>query len=242
MRSRVRDTSRRLVRSEDGTFSVLEVVIACTIMTVVALMGFKSVGTVAKVGWMTFDESYANRASALAVDEIRAEVVSGNIIFDPSTSFNPSGGYPTGEDCATQVAYTSGAVNCAGSGIMPGFSLLVYTQTNSLYQCVQWRLVETGSDAGSLEVRQWANPWSTGDSVPKWQILLTGLTNTSSEPPFALDSGSNYGTPGRLLDVDLYFDQGTSASPVHVQTSIAGRDAWYYPPDTGDCAPEPPPS
>ncbi|MGH9917817.1 MAG: hypothetical protein ACRD6W_02930 [Nitrososphaerales archaeon] len=218
-------------------------VIAMVVMLVVALMGFESMGTVSNVGWATFNQAYSSRKSALAISELRAEVVSGNIIFDPSSqAFNPTGGYDgsSGTDCETQVSENAGdGTNCAGNNpdgaaIPPGYSLLIYTQTNSVYQCVQWRLLETGV----LQVRQWTTPWQFGDAVPSWVTLLSGITNySSSTAPFVLDPGSNYGTPGRLLDVDLVFDSQT-----HIQTSIAGRDAWYYPTDTGDCAPEPPPS
>ncbi|MGH7733456.1 MAG: hypothetical protein ACREOE_07105, partial [Gemmatimonadales bacterium] len=89
-------------------------------------------------------------------------------------------------------------------------------------------------------------------TIPSWgtngaaRTLLSGLVNYSPPSPFSaktkpfvLDSGSSYyggsSSGGRLLDVDLILDQHSTETPIEVHTSIAGRDAWYYPANSSYC-------
>jgi hypothetical protein len=71
---------------------------------------------------------------------------------------------------------------------------------------------------------------------------MTGISNPVSTPPFALDPGANFGgsVSSRLLDVDLMVNSNKQSS-VEVRASIAGRDAEYYPQNTGNCSPVPTP-
>jgi hypothetical protein len=207
-------------RHEAG-FSAVELVVAMLMLGTVMLMGFSAVGTVLGVGNQALGIQQSTTVAALAMTELRAEVVSANILFNPATEENNAGTNPD------------------GSSVPAGFSLRIYTQTNGIFTCFQWRLLDTGA----LQLRSWSDQWQTNGVVKGWTTLLTGIVNASSDPPFTLDTGANYGgsTSSRLLDVDLWVRSSQQANPIEVRASIAGRDAEYYPQNTGDCSPVPDP-
>lgn len=191
------------------------------LLVAVGVMGFKAVGTVFTLSTHTLDSAQSATVSALAMHDLSQEAMSANIVFDPSTEGSNAGTNPD------------------GSSIPAGFSLRIYTQNNGIFSCVQWRLVDTGV----LQVRQ----WSDGSTPPGWSSLLSGVVNYSPPSPFSgqpkpfvLDAASSYyggsSSGGRLLDVDLILDQHKTETPIEVRTSIAGRDAWYYPANSGFCS------
>ena len=206
---------------DDAGFSLLELVMAMSLLLVVLLMGFKAVASVLGVGNQALSTNQDDTVASLAVAELRSEAISANVLFNPADEGTDAGTSPD------------------GTPIAPGFSLRIYTQANGLFTCVQWRVLDTGV----LEFRSWSDLWQSNGAVEGWTTLMTGIANTASEPPFTLDSGTNYGGPtsGRLLDVDLFVRQSAAAPAVEVQASIAGRDAEYYPQDTDDCSPVPTP-
>jgi type II secretory pathway pseudopilin PulG len=209
-------------RRRQAGFTVLEVVFAMAMLLVVSLAGFTAVGSVLRVGSQALNSRQAGAVAAVTMTNLRQEAVSANILFNPASE---------GANAGT---------NPGGTSIPAGFSLRIYTQTNGIFTCVQWRLLDTGA----LQLRSWSDLWQSNGVVRGWTTLLTGIANPTSEPPFVLDSGANYGgtVSGRLLDVDLVVrGGGGSANRVEVRASIAGRDAEYYPQNTGDCSPVPTP-
>jgi len=248
---------RRGRGSEEG-FTAVEMAIAMGLMVTISIMGFQGVQSLLGVATTTLNNAQSATASASAVNELRQEILSGNILFDPNSEFNGMSN-PTGQ--GTNCAYPTTTqqsdehttnVNCAGnnpdgSAIPPGFSLRIYTQNNGSYTCVQWRLLDRLNNAtGVLETRQW-NPLTGAQTA--WATVVTGVVNyappTSVSPqgttvaPFVLDSASSYG--GRLLDVDLILEQTkASQTPVVIKSSISGRDAWNSS-ATKQCYPVPAP-
>jgi hypothetical protein len=202
-------------------FTALEVVLAMAMLSVVMLIGFQSVGTVLGVGNRALSTRQSTGVTAIAMTALRQQAVSANILFNPATEGSNPGTNPD------------------GSAIAPGFSLRIYTQTNGIFTCVQWRVLNTGV----LQFRSWSDLWQTNGVVGGWSTLATGFANPTSKPPFALDPGSNYGAggSGRLLDIDLFVQSGATGNTVEDQATIAGRDAEYYPQNTGDCSPVPTP-
>jgi prepilin-type N-terminal cleavage/methylation domain-containing protein len=210
---------RRARRRAEAGFTVIELLISMAMLSVVMLMGFDAEGTVLGVGNNALGQSQATTVVALAMTELRQEAVSANILFNPSTEGSNAGTNPD------------------GTAVGPGFSLRIYTQTNGIFTCVQWRLLDTGD----LQLRSWSDQWQSNGVVRDWTTLLTGIVNPASQPPFVLDTGSNYGGSGssRLLDVNLVLKTANPGVSVQDQASIAGRDAEYYPQNTGDCSPVP---
>ena len=212
----------RWTPSVEAGFTALEMVMAMALLVMVMLMGFKAVQIVLSVGNTTLSQSQATTAASLALTEMRQEVTSANILFNPATEGSNAG------------------TNADGSTIAPGFSLRIYTQTNGIFTCIQWRVLDTRI----LQVRTWSNLWQTNGVVQGWTTLLTGIANPTSTPPFVLDEGANYGGTGssRLLDVNLVLNTNNlQGNPVNIQSSIAGRDAEYYPQYSADCSSVPTP-
>ncbi len=209
------------IEHPEGGFTLIEVVIAMGVLVVVLTLSMQAVSTVLGLSTLATSTGYANEQAALAMTELRQEIISADILFNPASE---------GSDAGT---------NPDGSAIPAGFSLRVYTELNGLPECVQWRLLNTGA----LESRSYSNQWQTDGVVSLWSTLETGVTNPVSNPPFSIDTGANFGgTSGsRLVDVTLDFDQTTKpVTMIQDQTSVAARDAEYYPGNTGDCSPVPP--
>jgi hypothetical protein len=191
------------------------------LLITISVMGFGAVGTMYGLSAHTLDSAQSATVSELAMRDLSQEGISANIVFDPASEGSNAGTNPD------------------GTAIPAGFSLRMYTQNNGLYTCVQWRLLDTGA----LQVRQWRDGNSPGTN---WSTLLNGVVNyappaplAALTKPFVLDANSSYyggsSSGGRLLDVDLLLDQHHAETPIEVHTSIAGRDAWYYPPNSGYC-------
>jgi hypothetical protein len=206
-------------RRHEAGFTAVELVIAMVMLGTVMLMGFQAVGTVLGVGNQALGTQQSTTVAALTMTELREEVVSANILFNPANEGSNAGTNPD------------------GSSVPAGFSLRIYTQTDGIFTCFEWRLLDTGA----LQLRSWSDQWQTNGVVKGWTTLLTGLSNPGNDPPFSLDSGANYGgsTSSRLLDVDLWVHSSNQSAPLEFRASIAGRDAEYYPQNTGDCSPVP---
>jgi len=210
----------RRARAEHGVV-VLELVVASVVLVVVSMMGFIATQATLRVSSSGLAKAQATTVSAVALSQLREETSSANILYDPANEGSNAGRSPD------------------GTSIPAGFSLRIYTQANGIFTCMQWRVLDTGA----LQTRSWSDQWQTNGEVGNWVSLLTGITNPTGTPPFVLDQGANYGgsASSRLLDVDLLLGAKNLAQPVEVQSSIAGRDAEYYPQNTGDCTPVPTP-
>ena len=157
----------------------------------------------------TSDRSRSNDQAELAVNRLDRLIRSGNFLYDPSTESDPS------------------------NGILPGLSLRVYTQANSIQKCVQWRIVDA-----TLQERSWSPAWQTDGVVTGWWNVADGGTNTTETPAFSLDPSPGFG--GRLLMVDLRVNVSSDATTDAArQLSIEGRNTQYgYDPSV--CASSPP--
>lgn len=163
------------------------------------------------------------------------------IIFGALTSFQTAYSRSAARDDAIDQAHlaeqdlgnqiTSGNVLYAPGG--NGTSLVVYTQTNGSWDCVEWEV----SQGGDLTTRSWSQGYpGDGSSPTSWRTVATDIVNTSSEAPFVRPSTFS----NRLINIDLYVNEtGSSANPVQVETSVEGRNTEYgYP--TSACITVPP--
>ena len=221
------------VDSPEAGLSMMEIAFAMAIMMVVLVMGLRATGSLLGVESQAVSKGQSTTEVVVALDQLRQEIVSANVIFDPANDYSTQvvHGVPT------NVNYAGS--NADGTQIKQGWSLRVYTQLNGVPMCVQWRLLDTGA----LQTRTWSNFWQTGGAVHPWSTLAGNVVNASGYAPFSLDHAANYGgTSSRLIDVSLYASTGNKhVNPVLVQTSIAARDAEYYPANTGVCSPIPTP-
>lgn len=210
---------------EERGFTMIEVVCAMVVMLVVLVMGLNATGSLLGSEAQAIGKGQATLQATAAINELRQEIVSANILFDPADDVYSNGANYAG-------------TNADGTDIAAGWSLRIYTQLNGSPMCVQWRLLDTGA----LQTRTWSDQWQTDGIVHPWTTLVTDVANGSGEPPFALNYATNYGgTSSRLVDISLYLStgDGSADTPVLLQSSIAGRDAEYYPANTGDCSPVP---
>lgn len=207
-------------RPEVG-FTAVEMAVACSVLLLVALMGFAAMSSTLSGSTQDLAKVQATTSSGEALSELRLEATSANVLYNPATEGSNAG------------------TNTDGTSIPAGFSLRIYTQANGLLTCIQWRVLDTGA----LQVRNWSNNWQTNGIVGNWSTLLTGVTNPSSTPPFVLDQGANFGgsSSSRLLDIDLVLGGKNMVQPVKIQSSIAGRNAEYYPQNSGFCSAVPSP-
>jgi prepilin-type N-terminal cleavage/methylation domain-containing protein len=199
---------RRLRRDERG-ITLSELLIAMSILSIVMVI-FGSV--LASVQGAVVRQDSLSRTlddTRLGLQQLDHEMRSGNVLYDPALE-NGSG---------------VGAVTSC-TGCLPGYTLRVYTQTNSLFKCVLWKI-----DASqNLMTREWP-PLDT-DSARPWRVVATGIVNrTLGEAAWTLDSDSLKG--GRTLNVVYAANNDLTHLPgqtVRVQSSLTGRNTSYgYP-------------
>lgn len=230
--NRTAEQSAEQGRHGEGGFNLVEIAVAMGLMMVVLMVGMVAASTAVDVETQATGKGQATTQVVAALTELRQEIVSANIIFDPVNDV-----YTSGPE--TGVNYAGS--NPDGTKIAAGWSLRIYTQLNGNAMCVQWRLL----DSGALQTRLWTPSWSQSSgeegSVYPWDTLATNVVNTQA--PFSLNYSANYGgSNSRLVVIDLLASaRDAKVSPQLLQSSIAARDAEYYPANTLDCYPVPAP-
>lgn len=221
-------------RSEGG-FSMIEVTLAMGVMMVVLISGMRAATSAVNVETQAVSKGQASTQAVIALTELRQEIVSANVIYDPAGEIYHSGS-KSGQNYAGK--------NTDGTKIPAGWSLRIYTELNGIDECVQWRLLDATS-GGLLQTRTWDPSWSLDGNggIRPWSTLATNVDNASSVVPFALNYSANYGgTNSRLVNVVLYGSANDKyVTPITIETSIAARDAEYFPASTNDCYPVPTP-
>jgi len=195
---RITPTLRALrVRTQAGT-TVIEMLVAMSLLSVV--MGIVLAGLVSMQNTenRVNNRSQTNDQLRLAVEQIDRQIRSGNLLYNPANE----------------------GTN-AGSGIGAGFSMRVYTQANGVDRCVQWRV--TG---GALQFRSWPETYPIVTTVSAWRTVADHIVNTSSQPPFSLDSNAKFN--GELINIDLLTNvRADTGSNVEGKASVAARNEQY---------------
>jgi prepilin-type N-terminal cleavage/methylation domain-containing protein len=199
---------RRLRRDERGV-TLPELLIAMSILSIVMVIFGSVLASVQRAVVRQDSLSQTLDNTRLALQQLDHEMRSGNVLYDPALE-NGSG---------------AGAVTSC-TGCLPGYTLRVYTQTNSLFKCVLWKI-----DANqNLMTREWP-PLDT-DAARPWRIVATGIVNrTLGQAAWTLDSDALKG--GRTLNVVYAANNDLTNLPgqtERVQSSLTGRNTSYgYP-------------
>jgi type II secretory pathway component PulJ len=195
--------SRRILRprvGEEAGLTVMELMVTLAIMSVAAVIFLNVLAAMQAAIGHQARRSDNNDQARLAVEALQREIVSANVIFDPSTETTP---------------------------YQPYYTLRVYSQANATtrtpgYQCVQWII-----SGRALLRRSW--PASTPQSATPWRTVASGIVNVDlGVGAFAVDPDPKKG--GRTIDVVLLVNTSypsTSEKTIRIATSITGRDASY---------------
>lgn len=210
---------------DERGLTMIEMVVALGLLAMLCVGCFQTMSVFLGAEDEGIGFGQAQQKANLALNQIRNEVRSADVVFSPAGS-------------------TGAGTNPDSTSIPSGFSLLVYTQVNGNPECVQWRLLDTGQ----LETRIFSNNWQADGRVSVWDVMATNVTNyRGSITPFVLDGGSDYGGSSgsgasRLLDVELVVT-GTNNQDLAttLQTSVTARDVEFFPLTSTACSPVPSP-
>jgi prepilin-type N-terminal cleavage/methylation domain-containing protein len=153
--------SVKLRRDHDEGFSLVELLVSMTIFSVLMMIVFSVLIKVSRDTGDAMSRGDQVEQMRLGLMQIDRQVRSGNVISDPNTE------------------------TVASSGVSPGYSMRVYTQTDGVFQCVQWRMVINGGSTvdGQLQYRSWDPAWrSTGDVRP-WGVVARHLASLPADDP-----------------------------------------------------------
>ncbi|MFN8077498.1 MAG: type II secretion system protein [Kineosporiaceae bacterium] len=154
----------------------------------------------------------------LGMMEIDRQVRSGNVISDPA------------------------AETTASSGVAANYSLRVYTQTDGVYHCVQWRVRFPTGKPGLLEERSWTPLWASTGEVTTWRVVARDVvapTGTAPKPFQKVTAAG--GSKAQSIQVSLQvLSAGSRGRSTSLTSVLTGRNTVYgYPAD--ECASIPPP-
>lgn len=156
----------------------------------------------------------------LGLMQIDRQVRSGNVILNPANELT------------------------AHSDVPAGFSLRVFTQTDGVHQCVQWRVkIDPTTDRGVLEYRSWDPDYtSLGLTPDEWAVVAHDLVpDPAGDPPFTRGGGSDTDEATPSVNVAVFVQaERTRSAPTAVRTTLTGRNTIYgYQIDRCDDVPTP---
>src|SRR4030095_9407296 len=153
------------LRSDDDGFTLSELMVAMMVMALASAVFLTTLASVQKSVAETDIRTRTNTQARLALQTLDHEVRSGNVLYDPATSTDPS------------------------------YRFKIYTQTNATTRqpspgvtCRLWRITTDGQ----LQTRWW-EPAQTdpNDTASEWRTVATGIVNKQATPAlqsFVLDT------------------------------------------------------
>jgi prepilin-type N-terminal cleavage/methylation domain-containing protein len=191
--SAMRRTIERL-RTDEAGVTLVELMVATMILGVVMLIFTGTLATVQRAVVRQDELSRTNDQARLALQQIDRQLRSGNVLYNPALE----------EDD-------------------PYYSARIYTQTNSAYVCVQWKI----DLENRLLTRHW--PPENPAAVTGWRVAAEGIVNREQNVhAFELDpdplKGSRVLKVSFLVNVD---EDGTAAQATDLQASFTGRNTSY---------------
>lgn len=208
-------------RSREDGYTLVE---ALVVMMIFGVVFAAIMGVLIQVSYSAADNMARTaqvQNAELGLMQIDRQVRSGNVILDPANE------------------------TANNSGVEPGHSLRVFTQTDGVHQCVQWRVRMKPDDRGVLEYRSWDPDWSVlGTEATDWAVVTRDLMPYPAEKvPFQRTDGAtdSYSSETSSVDVSIFIQaERTRSAPTAVETTLTGRNTVYgYPIDRCDDVPAP---
>ncbi|GIG20379.1 hypothetical protein Cch01nite_11030 [Cellulomonas chitinilytica] len=222
---------RRLQHDDDRGWTLIELLVSMTIFIGLLGMVFTILVTVSQQTKDNLARTRAVDQAQLGLMQLDRQVRSGNVISDPALETS------------------------AGSGVPTYYSLRVYTQTDGVFQCVQWRVrFPAGSSYGVLEFRSWKPNWQAVGGVSAWRVTARNLVQPSSStvnpadpatwPPFFVQQhDAELSSQAQTIRVTLRLKdpaQRASSKPETVSSVLTGRNTVFgYPADSCAIVPAP---
>lgn len=228
MRDAIRDRWRR--GDDQGGWTLVELIVAMSIFAGLLVVVFTILVEVSEQTKDNLARSRAVDQAQIGLMQIDRQVRSGNVISNPADE------------------------SSAASGVPQYYSLRVYTQTDGVFQCVQWRVrYPSGSNYGVLEYRSWKPQWQTLGGVQAWSVVArnvvkpTGTLNVNDPttwPPFFVQpTDAESSSEAQTIRVTLRVkdpSQRASSKPATVTSVLTGRNTIYgYPSNTCGTVPAP---
>ncbi|MBX6371502.1 MAG: prepilin-type N-terminal cleavage/methylation domain-containing protein [Acidothermus sp.] len=154
---------RRNADARDGGLTLVELLVAMTVFSVLIVVSIALYMTMAKTTTAETQRATANDQVRLAVWDIERQVRSGNVLYSPS-------------------------LDSSGNPIV-----LVYTQANGNQRCVEWRYnvakqaLETRSWTTTYKLDGNVSPWRVV------AIHVVNDLKNPAQQPFVLNSAAGYG-------------------------------------------------
>jgi len=214
-------TSGEAVRGRDQRgFTLVELLVVMLIFGIIMTVIMTIVIRVSYSAADNMARASQVQNAELGLMQIDRQVRSGNVILDPANE------------------------DSEHSDVPEGYSLRVFTQTDGVHQCVQWRVrLDPATDRGALEYRSWDPDWrSLGMTPDEWATVARDLVpNPSGNPPFARAGTSTGDDATSSVDVTIFVQaERTRSAPTAVSTTLTGRNTIYgYPIDRCDDVPDP---
>jgi prepilin-type N-terminal cleavage/methylation domain-containing protein len=219
-------------RGDDQSgYTLIEMLVVMSLMIGLLTVVFSILITISTQTRDNLARTRAVDQAQLGLMQIDRQIRSGNVISDPALE------------------------SSTGSGVPTYYSLRVYTQTDGVFQCVQWRVAyPVGSAYGKLEYRSWKPTWQAIGGVTPWQTVAnnivkpTGATVVESDrstwPPFFVEaSQAEAASSAQTIRVTLRAkdpEQSRTAKPATLTSTLTGRNTIYgYQADS--CSPIPAP-
>ena len=211
----------KLKASRESGYTLVE---ALVVMMIFGIIFTIIMGIIIQVSYSAADNMARTsqvQNAQLGLMQIDRQVRSGNVILDPASE------------------------TTSNSGVEPGYSLRVFTQTDGVHQCVQWRVRLNSENRGVLEYRSWDPDWSIlGAEVTGWTVVARDLTAPPQDQvPFQRTDVSREGSTSETSSVDVVIyikAERTKSAATAVKTTLTGRNTVYgYPIDRCDEVPVP---
>lgn len=206
---------RRTIRQGQQGFGLVEQIVAMSIFLFIMSIAMSILVSIQKAESHAQLRSNSNDQARLAMMSIGRQIRSANYIYDPASLYSP---------------------------YIPYMGLVIYTQVNGTYKCVQWEIQNQ-----QLLTRYWYPSTSGNTFVSSWSPIATNIQNQTLSPvvnAFSFSTNSSFGSSitggNRLIDVHLVVNAGaTATSAVDLQGSFTGLNIQYGYPSLS-CATIPP--